>query len=63
MLPPCQAASTFQLDAAPSVEPPRSVIHVAEEVVTIANEPTTPKASIFQEEPTNLQGNIRVLSL
>jgi len=52
-----QAASTFQLDVAPSAEPPRSVIHVVEEVVTIANEPTrTPKASIFQEEPANLQG-------
>jgi len=51
-----QAASTFQLDVAPSTEPPRSVIHVVEEVVTIANEPTTPKASIFQEDPANLHG-------
>jgi len=52
-----QAASTFQLDVAPSVEPPRSVIHVREEGVTIANEPTrSTKGAPFQEDPANLQG-------
>jgi len=51
-----QAASTFQLDAPPSAHPPRSVIHVAEEVVTIANEPTPPK--LLHEDPVNSQYGI-----
>jgi hypothetical protein len=51
-----QAASTFQLDAPPSADPPRSVIHVAEEVVTIANEPTPPK--LLHEDPVNSQYGI-----
>ena len=37
----------------PSLDPPRSVIHVAEEVVTIANEPTPPK--LLHEDPVNSQ--------
>ena len=37
----------------PSLDPPRSVIHVAEEVVTIANEPTPPK--LLNEDPVNSQ--------
>ena len=35
-----------------SLDPPRSVIHVVEEVVTIANEPTPPKP--VHEDPVNL---------
>ena len=45
----------------PSLDPPRSVIHVAEEVVTIANEPTPPK--LLHEDPVNSQYGKNVVSL